>query len=173
MGKLRKLVKDFWSKALAVLVYAAIIVSCGIDSSGEITSDDIYFDDGYNKNVNLNLPQIIFEEEDFNFGIIIEGEIVSHLYKFENTGKSDLIISNVQTSCGCTSSKDYTKKPIKPGEKGEIEIEFDSTEKSGEIKKSISVITNCNPNKSILYILGNVISTGKIKKLEKKQNEYI
>lgn len=168
MVKLRKLVKDFWSKGLVVIVCAAIIASCGTDTNGEITSDDIYFDDGYDKNVNSRLPRITFDEEDFNFGVIIEGEKVSHLYKFENTGKSDLIISNVQTSCGCTSSKDYTKKPIKPGEKGEIEIEFDSTEKSGDIKKSISVITNCNPNKTVLYILGDVINTDKIKKLQQK-----
>ena len=137
MEKSKKVAKDFWSRATIILVFGICLASCKQDTSGKITSDDIYFDDGYNKNANSSSPKIKFEEEDFNFGIIIEGEKVQHSYKFENTGKSDLIISDVQTSCGCTSSKNFTKKPLKPGEKGEIEIEFDSTEKSGNIKKII------------------------------------
>jgi len=168
MEKSKKVVKDFWSRATIIFVFGICLASCKQDTSGKITSDDIYFDDGYNKNANSSSPKIKFEEEDFNFGIIIEGEKVQHSYKFENTGKSDLIISDVQTSCGCTSSKNFTKKPLKPGEKGEIEIEFDSTEKSGDIKKIITVISNCKPNKSILYIIGDVISTENIKNLEQK-----
>lgn len=62
----------------------------------------------------------------FNFGKILDGERVSHDFVFTNTGEGDLIISNVQASCGCTTP-DWTKDPIKPGEKGTVKAEFNSS----------------------------------------------
>lgn len=170
MEKLKKQVKasslNFMSKLIVAFLCVAMISSCTEEKSGEISSDDIYFDNGYDQKINKNLPQIAFNEEDFDFGIIIEGEKVSHTYKFKNEGKSDLIISDVQPSCGCTTSKDFTKEPIAPGAVGEIKVEFDSTDKPGDIKKAITVITNCKPNKTILYIIGQVINTDNLENLE-------
>ncbi len=153
-GFLRKI---FFCGAIGLL----LITSCSENTEGKITSDDIYFDDGYDRGTDKYMPKIKFEEEDFNFGIIIEGEKINHTFHFENVGQRDLIISDVQASCGCTTSKDYTKKPIKPGEKGKIEVEFDSTDKSGNIKKSISVLTNGKPSKKTLFILGDIIALDK------------
>ena len=166
MEKSKKLGKDFLPNILFLGIFICTVIGCGNNSEGVISSDDIYFDDGYNKKINQSMPKITFVEEDFNFGIIIEGEKVAHTYKFENTGKSDLIISDVQTSCGCTTSKEYTRKPIKPGETGEIEVEFNSEDKGGDVKKAITVLTNSNPSKNILYILGEVISTENLEKIE-------
>lgn len=39
---------------------------------------------------------IEFEEEVFDFGDIVEGESVEHLFKFKNTGKNPLVISHAQ-----------------------------------------------------------------------------
>ncbi|MFK7756426.1 MAG: DUF1573 domain-containing protein [Flavobacteriales bacterium] len=170
MERLRKRVKDFslkdMNRLLIAILCVAMVTSCKEEKTGEITSDDIYFDNGYDQAIQKNLPQIDFTEEDFDFGIIIEGEKVSHTYKFKNGGKSDLIISDVQPSCGCTTSKDFTKEPIEPGAVGQIKVEFDSTDKPGDIKKAITVITNCKPNKTILYITGQVINTDNLENLE-------
>lgn len=170
MEKSKRKEKDFlcnWFNVPLLVGMVLVGMSCGQDTSGEITSDDIYFDDGYNQRVDNNLPKLTFENTDFNFGIIIEGEVVRHTYKFKNTGKSDLIISDVHPSCGCTTSKEFTKEPIKPDGEGEITVEFDSQNRAGDVKKSISVTTNAKPNRSVLYILGEVISAEKIEKLEK------
>ena len=48
------------------------------------------------------LPVITFTEVEHDFGSIVEGETVSFNFKFKNTGKSDLVITEVSTSCGCT-----------------------------------------------------------------------
>ncbi len=165
----KKLVKGYshnLMKAFFFFSISVILCSCGQDTTNEISSDDIYFDDGYNQNMDKNLPIITFEEVDFNFGIIIEGEKVGHTYNFTNTGKSDLIIADVRPACGCTSSKEYTREPIAPGEKGKIEVEFDSHQRPGDTKKSITVITNSQPNKTILYLLGEVMGSEKIENSE-------
>ncbi len=40
-------------------------------------------------------------------------------YEFVNKGDKPVIITNVRTSCGCTS-KSYSKEPIQPGKKGKV-----------------------------------------------------
>ena len=171
MERLKNQGKDYLLKFRNNLVLAlfsvAMFSSCAEENNlGEISSDDIYFDNGYNSSIKENMPQIVFVKDDFDFGIIIEGEKVSHTYKFKNEGKSDLIISDVKPSCGCTTSKEFTKEPIAAGAEGEITVEFDSTSKPGDIKKSITVITNCKPNKTILYITGQVISTENLENID-------
>src|SRR5680860_207837 len=49
-----------------------------------------------------SLGEFEFEEMEFEFGTIKEGEKVEHQFNFTNTGESPLVISNVQASCGCT-----------------------------------------------------------------------
>lgn len=51
------------------------------------------------------------------------GEKAVHIYKFKNTGKEPLIISDAKGSCGCTVPQ-WPKEPIAPG-KGD-KVEFDS-----------------------------------------------
>ena len=107
---------------------------------------------GVNKN---NLPEMKFEEEIFDFGTITQGEKVTHDFKFNNTGKSNLIISNAYGSCGCTVPE-VPKKPIPAGEGNIIRVTFDSDGKSGIVTKEVSLLTNCMPNKQIIKIKANI-----------------
>lgn len=43
-----------------------------------------------------------FEEATHDFGTIKEGEIVTHVFTFTNTGDEVLFLTNVKGSCGCT-----------------------------------------------------------------------
>src|SRR5689334_6348391 len=54
-----------------------------------------------------------------DFGKIKLGVPVTHEFKFTNTGKTPLIITNVQASCGCTTPS-WTKDPVPPGGSGYI-----------------------------------------------------
>ncbi len=102
-----------------------------------------------------NLPDIKFEEEEFDFGTITQGEKVVHDFKFENTGNRELIISNAYADCGCTVPE-VPKKPIAPGEESMIRVSFDSDRKSGIVSKTISVVTNCIPNKKVVKIKATI-----------------
>lgn len=136
-----------------------VLLSCGEKKSdGKISSDLINFSETANGKVDKSkLPVIKFTEENFDYGKIIQGEKVSHTFTFKNEGKSNLIVASAKASCGCTVAEP-PKEPIAPGAVGKIDVVFDSNGKSGRVSKSISVITNCEPNTVILTIGGEVIA---------------
>ncbi len=101
------------------------------------------------------LPILEFDYKDFDFGLIYEGEKVAHKYKFKNTGNANLIISDVSASCGCTIPR-YSKKPVKPGEEGYIEVEFDSSGRHGQQHKSVTVLANTQPNRVVLSFIAEI-----------------
>ncbi len=83
-------------------------------------------------------PAITFESLEYDGGNAWEGEPVSHIYKFKNTGSAVLHINRVRTSCGCTAAL-VSQKEIKPGESGEIKATFNTKRYRGHQKKSIYV----------------------------------
>jgi hypothetical protein len=110
-----------------------------------------------NPNVDKSkLPVITFVKTEHDFGRISEGEKVSYSFKFQNTGKSDLLISNVVASCGCTVPS-FPKKPIEAGESEYINVQFDSKGRNGNFTKDITVYCNTIPNSVQLIIKGNII----------------
>jgi len=101
-------------------------------------------------------PIISFESGSYDFGKIIQGEKITHSYSFKNTGTAPLVISSVAASCGCTIPT-WEKDPIAVGERGEINVVFDSEGKRGAQAKDITVITNSLPNTLILRLTGEVV----------------
>jgi hypothetical protein len=85
--------------------------------------------------------EIVFKEYEHNFGKVTEGEKISYVYTFENKGTSDIVISSVTASCGCTVPK-YDKKPVAPGATGNIEVVFDTTGRSGTQTKTVTIKSN-------------------------------
>jgi hypothetical protein len=96
-----------------------------------------------------------FAETTFNFGTVEDGEKVRHAYKFKNTGKEPLVISNAKGSCGCTVPQ-WPQAPVAPGASGEIIVEFDSKGKPGVQTKTVTITANTDPAVSTLTITGNV-----------------
>lgn len=101
---------------------------------------------------------VTFAETSFDFGDVQDGEKVSHVYEFTNTGNEPLVISNAKGSCGCTVPK-WPKNPIPPGEKGEIQVEFNSKGKTGKQTKRVTITANTDPTQTFLTITGNVMKT--------------
>jgi hypothetical protein len=108
------------------------------------------------ENPGTKVPVFSFKEETHDFGLITEGEKVSHSFSFVNTGNADLLITNAQASCGCTVPE-YPKEPIPPGKSGAIHVVFDSAGKDGYQKKEIVIKANTIPNTKSLTITGNVV----------------
>lgn len=91
-----------------------------------------------------------------DFKEIPQGLPVMVEFKFKNTGNAPLIISEVKTSCGCTTPF-YTKTPIMPNQHGVVKAEYNA-EEVGVFNKTITVITNDSRNASQkLTIKGTVI----------------
>jgi Protein of unknown function (DUF1573) len=103
------------------------------------------------------LPVMAFGESVFDFGEIESGEIVEHTYIFKNTGEGPLLISNATASCGCTVPS-WPKDPIEANSEGEIKVRFDSKGKSGNQNKTVTIISNTQPNKTTLTLKGFVKS---------------
>jgi len=76
-----------------------------------------------------------------DFGSLKEGEQVLYYFVYTNTGKTDLVISEVSSTCGCTIPE-WTKKPLAPGESGELKVVFNSDGKSGRQIKPVVVYSN-------------------------------
>lgn len=103
-----------------------------------------------------DLPVIAFEKEIYEFpGEIMEGEKVSYSFKFNNAGKSDLIIADASAPCGCTVPY-FSKEPIAPGKSGKIDVEFNSEGKPGRNEKAVIVTSNTIPKTKELRIVVNV-----------------
>ncbi len=101
------------------------------------------------------IPEIIFESETVDYGTIDKGADGVREFKFTNSGKSPLIISNARGSCGCTVPT-WPKEPIKPGESGVIKVKYD-TSRPGPINKSVTITSNAKTPTKVLRIKGNVL----------------
>lgn len=101
-----------------------------------------------------NGPVMTFEEMEYNFGTIKQGESVTHIFKFKNDGKEPLLINTAVGSCGCTVPE-WPKEPIRPNGNGEIKVTFNSTGKSGPQDKTVT-ITYDTDKTIVLHMRGTV-----------------
>ncbi len=103
-------------------------------------------------------PVADFQETSFDFGDMNQGDKKEHTFNLKNGGKSDLIIRNVRSSCGCTAVAP-SANVIAAGESAPIKVTFDSRGKRGRQSKTITVITNDPKNPtSTLRISSNVLT---------------
>ena len=96
----------------------------------------------------------------FNYGTINEGEKVERSFKFINTGKKALVISNATASCGCTVPE-KPEQPVKPGDTGIIKVVFNSQGKQGHQEKIITVTANTFTSFPYLKLVGDVTPSTK------------
>ncbi len=101
----------------------------------------------------MRFTTVSWNEVVFDFGEIKQGEKVSHVFRFTNTGTYPLKLSNVKPSCGCTSPN-WSQEPILPGEEGFVEVVFDSAGKLGAQMKSITVFLNSEQQRKVLRFKG-------------------
>lgn len=127
-------------KSLVTMIFGIFVVFCAFAQEETLA-------DG---------PYITFEESAFDFGDIHQDDKVEHIFAFENTGNAPLIITNVQTTCGCTAPV-WPKEPVMPGESAEIKVRFDSTGKFGRQNKVISIISNSVAPVNQVKITTNVL----------------
>lgn len=105
-----------------------------------------------------NAPVVSYDVESFDFGDIKPGSKVEHTFTLKNTGKRDLVIRDVKSSCGCTAVSP-SKNVVSSGESVPLKVTFDTTGKNGRQSKTITVITNDPKNPTtILRIESNILA---------------
>ncbi len=146
-------------------IFLAVTISCFIAACGNTDNNDAITTNlidnpataSANKLDKDNLPYFEFEDKVKEFGKITQGEKVTTNFKFRNVGKSNLIISSAQGSCGCTVPE-WPKEPIKPGERGVIKVTFNSAGKSGMQNKTVTLVANTIPNTTVIALKGEVLT---------------
>lgn len=108
-----------------------------------------------------------FMEKTYSFEQIREdGGSVTHSFTFKNTGNAPVVIKQVSSSCGCTVS-DWSKEPVLPGKEGFVAGTFNPMGRPGNFSKSLTVVSNAEPEREVLYLTGNVIPRAR-----SKQEQY-
>ena len=164
-----------FSALFACLVSVALFTACASDSASSVKDAAKEKVASAAKNVNNAAAPVVpamkdaaapvvpvgptttikFEETEFDFGTVDQGEKVTHVYKFANTGNEPLIISNAKGSCGCTVPS-WPKEPIPVGGSGEIQVQFDSKGKKNKQSKKVTLTANTDPAQTFLTIKGEV-----------------
>lgn len=97
-------------------------------------------------------PQARYLKNRHDFGTINEADgKVSCSFEIENVGDEPLVILGVYVSCGCTIYE-FSKEPIAPGNKGEVKVTLDPSNREGTYIKSIHIYTNTRPKKKTVRI---------------------
>ena len=102
-------------------------------------------------------PSMKFDKDVHDFGKIKSGDKVTYDFKFTNTGKLPLIITDAIATCGCTKPE-WPKTPVKPGESGNIHVTFSSIGKMGLQDKMITITANTNPAQNRVHLIGEVLT---------------
>jgi ribosomal protein L30E len=99
------------------------------------------------------VPVIQFNSLVHDYGNIYKNGNGVCTFEFKNTGKADLLLSNVSSSCGCTVPE-WPKEPIPPGKTASIKVSY-NTSRTGPINKNVFVDSNAG-ERVTLNIKGNV-----------------
>lgn len=90
-------------------------------------------------------PQINIETTHFDFGDVVNGEILSRDIVVSNKGKAPVIAKSVGTTCGCTTAK-LEPITIPVGGTANLHITFDSgahgSELIGQVTRQIFITSN-------------------------------
>jgi hypothetical protein len=99
-------------------------------------------------------PVIMADVTSFDFGDVVNGEIISRDVMIHNKGNGTLRVESVSTSCGCTTAN-LDSMVLEPGQSATLHITFDSgahgPELTGALTRQIFVVSN-DPSQPELLI---------------------
>jgi uncharacterized cupredoxin-like copper-binding protein len=101
-------------------------------------------------------PKAASQQMEYDFGQVPRGEHVKYDFVVTNVGGDLLKIDKVRASCGCTAAKPE-KTGLAPGESTNINVDFNSTGRSGRQTKYITVKTNDPNSPEIRFKLTGVV----------------
>lgn len=105
--------------------------------------------------LSVNAQEFKFVSETIDYGKVALGSDGKRVFEFTNVGDSPLVIKNIKSTCGCTVPK-KPEQPIMPGEKGKIEVSYD-TQRAGGFSKQITIYSNAKQERKALKIKGYIV----------------
>ena len=114
------------------------------------------------KTASVSTPKVegagmMFATETIDYGNIAYNSDGKREFVFTNNGNKPLIITNAQSTCGCTIPN-YPREPIAPGAKGVIGVKYDTSRAGQAFNKTITLTTNAAQSTKTLTIKGNVLA---------------
>ena len=140
-------------KKISLLISFVVVTSLAVHAQSAPTTADSTV-----KADNPNAPEITFDKEIHDYGTIKQGADGGCEFRFKNTGKEPLVISNAKGSCGCTVPT-WPKEPIMKGQTGTIKVHYD-TKRVGAFTKTVTIDSNGKTATKVLTIKGTVEASG-------------
>jgi len=104
---------------------------------------------------------MMFEQDEIRDILLSEDDAPkAYTFSFRNTGKKPLVITQVNTSCGCAVA-DYDRAAVPPGKDGKITITYNPKDHPGKFNRRIYVYTDHSDKRpsARLTIAGEVTPT--------------
>jgi hypothetical protein len=86
-------------------------------------------------------PKVAVLPENYDFGEVTEGKVLTYDFTIKNTGSDMLLIKEVHPTCGCTIAK-IEKKELKKGESTKVAVSFNTDGRPGKQHKAVDISTN-------------------------------
>ncbi len=96
-------------------------------------------------------PVLAFDKKEHDFGQIEAKTPVETTFKYTNKGEAPLVITDIQSTCGCTVPENWSREPLLPGDSGEFTVKFNGSG-SNNVTKSITVTANTEKGSEIVKI---------------------
>lgn len=141
----------------SLVVSLGMFTACKENAAAKVDKSNLAEAEKRDLNISKGAPVIKFDKTEYDFGTVIDGEIIETVFTLTNTGKSPLVITDAKTTCGCTVPSWPKDKPIAPGESTEIKVKFNTAGKGGGRQvKNVTLFTNTAVGREILKIKGIV-----------------
>lgn len=124
--------------------------SCKEDASAKVNTENVA-KAAERDAVSVDLPVITFDKTEHDFGEIENGTPVETTFKYTNTGKSPLVVSNIKSTCGCTVPQGWSKEPLAPGESSEFTVKFNG-KGANKVSKTVNITANTAKGKESVKI---------------------
>jgi len=126
-----------YSAFLTILFIAVLASSVSAQSE---QSDEIQ-DSGDEWSIDIDptsKARIKLIEDSWNFGAIPKDCVITHDFKFYNSGSDTLVITKIQPTCGCTTVP-LESNMIAPGDTSEFAVKVNTKKLHGLLRKFINI----------------------------------
>lgn len=104
----------------------------------------------------MHAQAISLPSDTINCGQVVFKHPVKAEFKMKNRGDKPLLISDVKTSCGCTTVS-YPKDAIAPGKKFTVSAVYDAKQ-MGHFQKEVGIYSNASDKPLLLTLKGVVVA---------------
>jgi hypothetical protein len=131
-------------KKISAIICSMVLISLGVflPLTQHVTAADRKSAGKSHKLTNEPVGVISFEKPLVDFGVVKRGQKLTATFQFRNVGQGPLTIQGVQAACDCLASEAIKGRIYAPGERGTLDVNFDTKDYAGKITKAITVITN-------------------------------